>query len=185
MNKIEIRKTSTGIRTGRTRGFTLVELVFTLAIVAVLASISMISMAGFRQRADAVGCMQHMKSIGIALNAYTMDYGYWPQLPIETMDPDEEALYGFWIPVLEPYNIHADLWLCPTHRRQLRGESSLAQDDEPEFIGTYLPTPFEKNNSAPFVHGTPWVLEGGDFHMSGCHVLMPDGSIQRWRGQLK
>lgn len=160
------------------------ELVFTLAIISVLGSISMISMAGFRQRADSVGCMQHMKSIGIALNAYTMDHGYWPQLPVETISPDEEAIFGFWIPILEPYNIHPGVWLCPTHRRQLRGESSLADEDEPEFIGSYGPTPFEKNNSAPFVHGTPWLIERGDFHMSGNHILMPDGSIQRFRGML-
>ena len=167
----------------RIRGFTLAELVFTLAIISVLASITWISMAGFRQRADAAGCIQHMKSIGIALNAYTLDKGHWPQLPIGTMGADEEELFKFWITSLEPYEIYPDLWLCPTHRRQLRGESSLADEDEPEYIGTYVPTPFDKHQSAPFIHGTPWLIEAGDFHMRGNHILMPDGSIQRFQGQ--
>ena len=166
------------------RGFTLTELVVTLAIISVLGSISIISFAGFRQRADAAGCIQHMKSIGIGLNAYTQDHGYWPQLPIETMSADEEEIFKFWIKSLEPYQIYNDLWLCPTHRRQLRGESSLATDEEPEYIGTYLPTPFGKHDSEPFVHGTPWLIESGDFHLRGNHVLMPDGSIQRFQGQM-
>ncbi|MGK0187025.1 MAG: prepilin-type N-terminal cleavage/methylation domain-containing protein [Verrucomicrobiales bacterium] len=166
-------------------GFSLVELVFALSIMSVLASISWMSMSGFRQRAEAVGCMQHMKSIGIALNAYTQDHGYWPQFPIETATTDEEKTWEWWYTTLEPYQIHHGTWLCPTHERQLRGSGELASEGEDEYMSSYGPTLFEKNDSAPFVHGTPWLIERGNFHLRGQQILMPDGSIQSFRSGIE
>ncbi|MEZ5324876.1 MAG: type II secretion system protein [Verrucomicrobiales bacterium] len=164
------------------RGFTIVELVFSMTIISVLASISWMSMSGFRQRADAVGCMQHMKSIGLALNVYTQDYGYWPQFPIETASTDENDTWEWWFETLEPYQIHEDTWLCPTHRRQLRGSSSLAAEEEDDYVSSYGITSFDRNDSDPFVYGTPWVVERANFHLRGQQILMPDGSIQTFRG---
>jgi prepilin-type N-terminal cleavage/methylation domain-containing protein len=163
-------------------GFTITELVFSLAIMSVLASISWMSMSGFRQRADAVGCMQHMKSIGLALNAYTQDYGYWPQFPIETASTDENETWKWWFETLEPFQIHEDTWLCPTHKRQLRGSSSLASEEEDDYVSSYGPALFDKNDADPFVYGTPWLIERANFHLRGQQILMPDGSIQTFRG---
>ncbi|MDA0812369.1 MAG: type II secretion system protein [Verrucomicrobia bacterium] len=164
-------------------GFTIAELVFSLAIMSVLASISWMSMSGFRQRADAVGCMQHMKSIGLALNAYTQDHGYWPQFPIETASPDDEnETWEWWYNTLEPYQIHEGTWLCPTHKRQLRGSSSLASEEEDDFVSSYGPALFDRNDSDPFVYGTPWLIERANFHLRGQQILMPDGSIETYRG---
>lgn len=163
-------------------GFTLMEVVFSLSIMTVLASISWMSMSGFRQRAEAVGCMQHMKSIGIALNAYTQDQGYWPQFPIDDATTDEESTWEWWYNALEPYQIHEGTWLCPTHKRQLRGSSSMASDEEDDYVSSYIPALFDRNDSDPFVNGTPWLIERGNFHLRGQQILMPDGSIQVFRG---
>lgn len=176
--------TTAGQPPAATLGFTLVELVFTLAIMSVLASITWISMAGFRQRADAVGCMQHMKSIGIALNAYTQDHGYWPQFPISSASTDEGQTWKWWHDALEPYQIHEGTWLCPTHQRQLRGDSSLANKAEDEHVSSYAPALFDKNDSDPFIYGTPWLMERADFHLRGQQILMPDGSIQTFKGSF-
>jgi prepilin-type N-terminal cleavage/methylation domain-containing protein len=165
-------------------GFTIIELVFSLAIMSILASISWMSMSGFRQRADAVGCMQHMKSIGLALNAYTQDYGYWPQFPIETASTDEEKIWEWWYETLEPYQITEDTWLCPTHKRQLRGGSSMATEEEDDYVSSYGPALFDKNDSDPFVYGTPWLIVRANYHLRGQQILMPDGSIQTYRGGI-
>ena len=166
----------------KTSGFTLIELVFTLAIISVLASITWVSMAGFRQRADAVGCIQHMKSIGIALNAYTMDKGYWPQV-----DPsghaEESHTWEAWYKTLEPYQIHEGTWLCPTHERQLRGSKGY-NEEEDDYVSSYAPAQFDKDDSAPFIYGDPWVIERADFHLRGNHILMSDGSIQTFRSNI-
>ena len=166
----------------KANGFTLIELVFTLAIISVLASITWVSMAGFRQRADAVGCIQHMKSIGIALNAYTMDKGYWPQV-----DPsghsEESRTWEQWYKTLEPYQIHEGTWLCPTHERQLRGNDGY-NEEEDDYVSSYAPAQFDKDDSAPFIYGDPWLIERADFHLRGNHILMSDGSIQTFRSNI-
>ena len=179
-------KTSRAILGGR--GFSLAELVFSLSIMSVLGSISWMSMSGFRQRAEAVGCMQHMKSIGIALNAYTQDHGHWPQYPIHKADPsDENATWKWWHEALdEEYQIHEDTWLCPTHKRQLGIGSNREGDDRlDDYLSSYGPALFDDNDSAPYVHGTPWLIERANFHLRGQQILMPDGSIQTYTTMFK
>lgn len=62
------------------RGFTMVELMIVIAVIAVLASIIMPKMSGARDKAAIQGCVQNLKKIGIAIEIYSNDNNgnYYP-----------------------------------------------------------------------------------------------------------
>lgn len=52
------------------RGFTLLELLISIAVVAVLIGILLPSMSLVRARADATNCLGNLRSLGVALSSY-------------------------------------------------------------------------------------------------------------------
>jgi len=66
---------------GRTRGFTLIELITVTAMIAVLAAMLFPVFARSREQARAVQCANNLSEIGVALQMYAEDWGghYPPQ----------------------------------------------------------------------------------------------------------
>lgn len=66
---------------GRTRGFTLIELITVTAMIAVLAAMLFPVFARSREQARAVQCANNLSEIGLALQMYAEDWGgrYPPQ----------------------------------------------------------------------------------------------------------
>jgi prepilin-type N-terminal cleavage/methylation domain-containing protein/prepilin-type processing-associated H-X9-DG protein len=56
------------------RGFTLIEILVTIAIIAILASILFPVFARARENARRVSCLSNLKQIGLAIMQYTQDY---------------------------------------------------------------------------------------------------------------
>jgi len=57
----------------KTHGFTMVEVIIVVAIIAILASIIMPKMTGSRQKATLEACKANLKHIAVAINLYMND----------------------------------------------------------------------------------------------------------------
>ena len=62
------------MRSGR-GGFTLIELIFVIAIIAVLVSMATIPVTSAREKARQVDCMSNLRNIGVAIVTYRGDHG--------------------------------------------------------------------------------------------------------------
>lgn len=118
-----------------------------------------------------------MRTIHAAFSAHLTDKGYWPQLPEDEQDWNEDKFFEFWILALEPYGASRDTWICPIDIDNKR-YANRSKIDPDKFFGSYVPTPFDENPASPYRWSQPWAIERGDLHGKGAHMLMPDGSIQ-------
>lgn len=94
------------------RGFTLLELLISIAVVAVLIGILVPSISIVRARADATNCLGNLRSLGVALSSYLAEN----QMTMPTMkairaDKSEEV--AVIDNTLNDYLDTAKVFLCP------------------------------------------------------------------------
>lgn len=133
----------------------------------------------FVKRAEKAKCLSQMRTLHTAFVSHIEDKGQWPQLPEDEPNWSESKFYGFWVRALEPYGTSQDTWICPSDKVYAdikKDKTKQLRDDD--YFGSYVPTPFDENPATPFRWSQPWVVERGDYHGKGSHMLMPDGSIQ-------
>jgi len=175
----------------RRRAFTLVELMVTVTIVALLTIMAYQGYSIWVRRAESVACVKKIAAFGKGLEAHLADKGQWPQE--ETMPgynagaPDEDRLWDWWYHQLNPYGISVDDWYCPSDIA-LRKREQEADEKEGKNEGgfqpairnpSYIPAKFEPGPYAPReVSNHPWAFESRG-HLDGTNKLMPNGTVQK------
>lgn len=90
------------------RGFTLVEILVVVAIIAILAAILFPVFARARENARRVSCQSNLKQMALGFAQYTQDYN--GKYPNRFSGP----LAGGWVATLQPYLKSTQLFQCPS-----------------------------------------------------------------------
>jgi len=96
------------------RGFTLVELVVVIAIIAALTAIVLPVVSRVRENGRRATCKSNMRQIGLALQMYRQDW--------DGVDPDKGMPLSHWqmglpydyTPLVKDYGAARPLWFCPS-----------------------------------------------------------------------
>lgn len=115
-------------RTGRGAvGFTLVEVLVVVAVIALLAAILFPVLASARERARGATCTAHLRQIGQALSLYASDYDERFPWGIDIVDRYAPSIWGghpgwqaflqsmpLMHEVVDPYVKEMGVWRCPS-----------------------------------------------------------------------
>lgn len=154
--------------------FSLLELLVAVAL-GVLLVTSVVAISDiFRKQAKKARCISNLRTLHLSLSAYQSEQGHWPQMDDEDFEATEKEFFRFWVTATEPYGANQETWICPSDRSLLERKKLGEPDD---YYGSYVPTRFDSRPSTPLRWNQPWVMERGNLHGKGAHILMPDGSV--------
>ncbi len=112
--------TRCGARHSSCRGFTLIELMLVLVILATLAAIVVPRMRGVREDVDRKAAITQIGSLRTAVNMFETQTGHYPRSLEDLVVQPSDA--SNWHPYLEPPKVPEDPWkhpymyLCPGRR---------------------------------------------------------------------
>jgi prepilin-type N-terminal cleavage/methylation domain-containing protein/prepilin-type processing-associated H-X9-DG protein len=100
----------------RTRGFTLLELLASITIIAVLAALMFPAFRNYREKADGVTCVSNLRQIGMAVQNYVArNDGRYPEIepdPKNPVYPSDENVKGM-LETLAEYAVTEGIVKCP------------------------------------------------------------------------
>lgn len=99
------------------RGFSLIEIVVVVGIIAVLAAIGYTVSAPAREKARQATCISQLKQLYAAVVMYSSDHEGAPTMP---QQPHITFIYGGHAQSLLPYTKNADVFCCPDYPSALR-----------------------------------------------------------------
>ncbi len=170
-------------------GFTLIELLIVVAIIAILAAISVPNLLEAQNRSKVVRTISDMRSLGLAVASYSVDYNGPPRpnnhpgastgvIMIYNMHPFDPASSSTWMgrmlttPVEYISRIPGDYW----NTRMIR-ESSHSRwgwDYEMSFLGTYVPNMTAELHGSGYTWKDWWEIE----FMASQGYTEPDGDFR-------
>jgi prepilin-type N-terminal cleavage/methylation domain-containing protein/prepilin-type processing-associated H-X9-DG protein len=108
-----------GVTTGRGRGFTLVELLTVVGLIAVLVSLFMPVLSKVRAAAETTSCTSNLRQIGAAWTAYLAENrGRLPDYVWHTPATPDLSYYGYWTGIVDRNGVRGQSLLCPAARTE-------------------------------------------------------------------
>lgn len=121
-------------QTHRIQGFTLLELLVVVSVIAVLAALLMPSIKMVRVAAQSAGCLSHLRQLGMGLLAYAEDNRVLPPLNIQLLNVNYPEGRAWALTQAATYlesekagsdgNAAMDVLKCPGDRRIVTGADS-------------------------------------------------------------
>ena len=110
------------------RGFTLVELLTVIGLIALLASLFMPVLGKVRAAANTTNCVSNLRQVGVAWTMYVLEnHGRLPDFAGITSSTPDAAWRGYWPGIAAGAGVKAESLLCPAAR---------TESDRPHGYGT-------------------------------------------------
>ena len=98
------------------RAFTLLELLCSIVIIAVLASLAFPAITGYREKADGLTCLSNLRQIGSAVQSFVaQNDGRYPEIEPDPENPiyaPDENAKGM-LETLSPFGVTPEILKCP------------------------------------------------------------------------
>lgn len=158
------------------RGFTLVELLTVIAIIAVLTAVLFPVFQSARAKGRQAKCMSNLRQIGLALKAYATDAGEF--LPLANNRPSVDGAPG--LPdVLMSYARSSAIFRCPSDKDNTWQTEGTSYDYALGMLNIGMPVqrsnrPWNQENST-----CPLISDFSEtWHTGGPNVLYVDGHVK-------
>lgn len=161
----------------QTKGFTVIELLLVISIVALLSTLGFPAFGYLRQKAQDATCVSNLKATHRGFVNYLNDHNNcWPQVPQQYLDSEDESRYWkYWRDTMKDYDVIRRNWICPADSTSA---DELNSDSE-DFLGSYLVTEFDEFPNTAYNWRQPWLMERGEHHGRGVgpNAVLPDGTV--------
>ena len=159
-----------------TAGFTLLEVLTVVLVIAILAALIFSGIQSAEERAAKVRCMMNLRNLAVAADLYVQNQGHWPQIDTNLLADDYPEFCRQWIAAFQPYGISQVNWICPGAQKQAGGPDLT----DPENMRLdYTPMPFDDKPRTPYRWPTqPWFIEKNSIHGNGNLIMFTNGSIR-------
>ena len=147
------------------RGFTLVELLVVIAVIAILASLLLPALGKAKGRAHTVSCMNNLKQIGLAAHMYVQDN--------DEALPQSRHQTNTWIAGLAPYAGATNIYRCPKDDHPTRLHTYVLND----FLlpGAVTGQSFNRLDTIPQPTDTVFMTEATKTHVGDHYHFAPEG----------